>query len=87
MTLQEIATLFGISRHTVMRRVKEKKLPVPVQYYPMSWNDRAIMQAYKRKQEETRHGRKPADVPDGRSQKARRSRLAKLQSIAARREA
>ena len=54
MTLNEIATLFRLSRREIMRRVEQRKLPQPTNTRPLSWDDKEIRLAYKRTREEKR---------------------------------
>ena len=58
MTLDEIADLINKSRRTVMRHVDKGKLPVPVEYNPMSWDRAAVKAAYKLMREEAKNERK-----------------------------
>jgi hypothetical protein len=81
MTLQEIVRLTGKSRRVVMRMVHAGKLPLPIEFYPMSWDEQAVMRAWKRLPAEESNGRQ-AKPRDGRSKHARAARLARIAGTA-----
>jgi predicted site-specific integrase-resolvase len=58
MTLDEVVTLFGVSRRTVMRWVDSGKLPPPTDSAPFTWSAADIKAARKRiRDEERQRGR------------------------------
>ena len=83
MTMQEIMRLTRKSRRGVMRMVEDHDLPPPVEFWPMSWDEPAIVKAWKRYQAEGKNGRQTLPR-DGRTKRARTARLARTRIQAGR---